>query len=518
MGNLPANLILFNANVLTLNPNYPKAQLVAVWNDKVLCVSGNEAIKELKGIRTKVIDCHGCMVIPGFNDAHCHLVAFANSLLTLSLDRATVRSIADIQERIRKLAQNLPPGSWIRAGGYHEFYLVEKRHLTRWDLDEATANHPVKLTHQSGRAHLLNSLGLAFAAITRETPEPPGGIIERDLETGEPNGLIYGMSDYLEKVVPPLSDSELGRGIKLVNERLLSSGITSVQDASPHNDIKRWQAFQHWKAQGQFIPRVSMMLGAEAISQFQEQGLLPKTGDRQLRLGAVKIILDETRGQLNPPQTELNQKVSEIHQSGFQVALHAVEETTVEAAYSAVEYALQMSPRINHRHRVEHCSVCTPAMARRLASLGVVVVTQPAFVYYSGERYLKTVPIEQLRHLYPIATLIKAGLKVAAGSDCPVAPPNPLSGIYGAVFRKTKRGRNLLSEERISPLESLWMHTKGAAYACFEEPIKGSIAPGKLADLVVLSSDPTEMTPKELKGPEVEMTIIGGEIVWRRGL
>jgi predicted amidohydrolase YtcJ len=343
-------------------------------------------------------------------------------------------------------------------------------------------------------------------------------MIDRDLENGEPNGLLYGMSDYLENVVPSLDDSELEQGIELANERLISLGITSIQDASPHNDVRRWQAFQHWKARGQFIPRVSMMLGAEAISQYQEQGLLSKTSDRQLRLGAVKIILDETRGQLNPPQTELNQKVSEIHQSGFQVALHAVEETTVEAACSTMEYVLQRSPHINHRHRVEHCSVCTPAMARRLASLGVVVVTQPAFVYYSGERYLKTVPNEQLKHLYPIATLIKAGLKVAAGSDCPVAPPNPLSGIYGAVFRKTKRGRSLLPEECISPLEALWMHTKGAAYACFEEAIKGSIVPGKLADLAVLSSDPTEMTPDEVKGLEVKMTIIGGEIVWRRGL
>ena len=323
MDNLTANLILFNANVLTLNPDYPRAQLVAVRNDKVLSVSGNEAIKELRGIRTEVIDCHSQTVLPGFNDAHCHLVAFAKSLLTPNLDRVTVHSISDMQDKIRKLAQNLPAGSWIRAGGYHEFYLAEKRHPTRWDLDEATATHPVKLTHRSGRAHVLNSLALALAGITRETPEPPGGMIERDLENGEPNGLLYGMSDYLENVVPPLGDNELEQGIEMANERLLSSGITSIQDASPHNDVQRWQALRQWKARGHFKPRVSMMLGAEALSQYQEQGFLPKTGNSQLRLGAVKIILDETRGQLNPPQAELNQKVSEIHQSGFQVALHA---------------------------------------------------------------------------------------------------------------------------------------------------------------------------------------------------
>lgn len=518
MGNSTANLILFNANVITLNRNYPRVQLVAIRNDKVLSVSGNKTIKELRGTRTEVINCHGQTVLPGFNDAHCHLFAFAKSLLTPNLNRATVHSISDIQDEIRKLAQNLPKGNWIRAEGYNEFHLAEKRHPIRWDLDEATTTHPVKLTHRSGRAHVLNSLALALVGITKETPEPPGGMIERDLETGEPNGLLYGMSDYLAKVVPPLNYSELEQGIKLANENLLSLGITSIQDASPHNDVRRWQMFQQWKARGHLKPRISMMLGVEAFSQYQEQGFLPKTGDSQLRLSAVKIMLDETRGQLNPPQAELNQKVSEIHQSGFQVALHAIEETIVEAACSALEYALQKFPRVDHRHRVEHCSVCTPAMAKRLASLEAVVVTQPAFIYYSGDRYLKTVPDEQLKHLYPVASLIKAGLKVAAGSDCPVIPPNPLSGVYGAVFRTTEKGQSLLPQERISPLEALWMYTEGAAYAGFEEVIKGSIVPGKLADLVVLSGDPTEMAPEEMKGSEVKMTIVGGEIAWRRGL
>jgi len=516
MDNLTADLILCNANVLTLNPAFPRSQLVAVQNGRILSVSGNEAIKELRGTKTKVIDCQGNTVLPGFNDAHCHVVAFAESLLTPNLGPPAVHSISDIQDEIRKLSQNSPPGSWIRARGYNEFYLAEKRHPTRWDLDAATTTHPVKLTHRSGHAHVLNSLALELAGISKETPEPSGGMIERDLETGEPNGLLYSMSDYLANVVPPLSDNELAQGIELASERFLSLGITSLQDASPHNDVRRWQMLEQWKIQGYLKSRLSMMLGVEALNQYQEQDFLSKTGSSQLRLGAIKIILDETRGQLNPPQAELNQKVFEIHQSGLQVALHAVEETTVEAACSALEYALQRSPRVNHRHRLEHCSVCTPAIAKRLASLEAVVVTQPAFIYYSGERYHKTVPGEQLKHLYPIATLINAGLKVAASSDCPVVPPNPLSGIYAAISRTTETGQSLLPEERISPLQALWMYTMVAAYACFEEDIKGSIVPGKLADIVVLSGDPTKTTPGELKDLEVEMTIVGGEIAWRK--
>ncbi len=518
MSNLSADLVLHNANVLTLNPRCPKGELVAVQNGRILSVSGNEAMKELRGTGTKVVDCHGKTILPGFNDAHCHLTAYAESLLTPSMGQATVHSISDIQNEIRSLSHNLPSGSWIRARGYNEFYLTEKRHPTRWDLDKAVAAHPVMLTHRSGHAHVLNSLALALAGISGETAEPPGGMIERDLETGEPNGVLYGMSDYLANVTPPLNDSELERGIELASKNLVSLGITSIQDASPHNDYRRWQAFQRWKSQGRFKPRVSMMLGAEALAQYQEQGLPLKTGDSQIHLGAVKIILNETRGQLNPPQAELNQKVFDIHQAGLQVALHAVEETTVEAACLALEYALQRFPRVDHRHRVEHCSVCTLEMAERLASLKVAVVIQPAFIYYSGERYLETVPEEQLRHLYPIATLINAGLKVAASSDCPVVPPNPLHGIYAAVSRMTEAGRSLLPQECISTLEALWMYTIGGAYVCFEETTKGSVMPGKFADLVLLSGDPMETAPEDMRDLEVEMTIVDGEIVWRKEL
>ena len=518
MNDSNVDLILYNAHVLTLDHSFPKAELVAVQNGKILSVTTNKAIKELRSAGTEIVDCQGKTILPGFNDAHCHVVAFAESLLAPNMGRHTIHSISDIQDEIRRLAHNLPSGSWIRARGYNEFYLAEKRHPTRWDLDKAASAHPVILTHQSGHAHVLNSLALTLVEISRETAEPPGGMIERDLETGEPNGLLYGMSGYLANVAPHLNDSELERGIELASKKLVSLGVTSVQDASPHNDYRRWQMFQRWKSQGRFKPRLNMMLGAEALSRYQEQGLPLRKGDGHLRLGAVKIILNETRGQLIPPQAELDQIVFDIHRSGLQVALHAVEETTIEAACSALEYTLQRFPRVGHRHRVEHCSVCTQEMAERLASLEVVVVTQPAFVFYSGERYLKTVPEEQLKHLYPIAILVNAGLNVAASSDCPVVPPNPLNGVYAAVSRTTETGQKLLPQQHISTLKALWLYTMGGAYASFEEANKGSIVPGKLADLVLLSGNPIEIPPEDIKDLEVEMTIVDGEIVWRRGL
>ncbi len=509
---MTADLILYNASVLTLDAAHPRAQLVAIRDGKIFAVGENEDLKEFKGLRTEVIDCQGRTILPGFNDAHCHFVALAKSLVNPNLGPTKVHSIFDIQREIRELAQNLSLGSWIRADGYNEFYLAENRHPTRWDLDKATSSHPIKLTHRSGHAHVLNSLALILVGISRETPEPPGGIIERDLETGEPNGLLYDMGSFLAKRVPPLGDSELSQGIKLASQELLSLGITSIQDASSENDFQRWQMFQQWKEEGSIKCRVSLMLGLEGFNQYQAERLALG----EIHLGGVKIILQETTGRLSPPREELKQIVRLIQQSHLQVALHAVEETTVEVASSILEHILQDSPRTNHRHRIEHCSICQPKIAKRLASLGVMVVTQPAFIYYNGERYLKTVPKRQLQHLYPIATLLKAGVKVAAGSDCPVVPSNPLIGIYAAVSRKAETGEVILPEERIPPLEAIRMYTDLAAYTSFEEAIKGSIAPGKLADLVILSDDPTKVSVEEIKDLEAEMTIIGGDIVWRK--
>jgi len=541
---MTADLVLYNANVVTLDTNYPRAQLAAIRDGKVLAVAGNEVLKEFRGSRTIVIDCQGKTVLPGFNDAHCHLVALAKSLVSPNLGPAKVHSILDIQKEIRKLTQDLPPGNWIRAEGYNEFYLAEKRHPTRWDLDKATSVHPVELTHRSGHAHVLNSLALALVGISRETPEPLGGIIERDWETGEPDGLLYDMGNFLAKKVPALGDRELRRGIKLANEKLLSLGITSIQDASPENDRERWQMFHQWKNEGSLKCRLSLMLGVEGFNQLvnchpepfassviasppsviaseakqshsaQDRLREEPTVDNKIHLGGVKIILQETTGRLSPTERELEQMMLRIHQSNLQVALHAIEETTVEAACSILERVLQKSPCPDHRHRIEHCSVCQPQMAKCLASLSIVVVTQPAFIYYSGERYLKTVPKGQLQYLYPIATLLKAGVKVAAGSDCPMVPPNPLAGIYAAVSRMAETGGLVLLEERISPLEAIRMYTESAAYASFEETIKGSIAPNKLADLVVLNDDPTRVPIEEIKDLEVEITIIGGDVVW----
>jgi hypothetical protein len=513
---ISADLILYNAKVITLDRRRPRAEMVAIKGDRILDIGRAHELEFFKGTKTKILDCEGKTIAPGFNDAHCHPFAFASSLLSVDCSPASVRNIAELQAQIHDKAKQVPKGDWIRAIGYNEFYLAEKRHPTRWDLDKATPYHPVKLTHRSGHACVLSSLALQQVGISLETSEPPGGFIERDLETGEPNGLLLGMNDWVGRAIPPLSKKELERGIRLANQEYLAHGVTSLQDATWGDSLSRWQTFQQLQEEGMLATRVSMMIGIDALEEFQGRGLSTGSGNSRLRLGAVKMVLDEITDLLNPPQAELEQQVLQAHKAGFQVALHVVEESTLGAAITALEHALEQIPKPDHRHRLEHCSVCPPQLAQRLKALQAVVVTQPPFIYYSGERYLETLPPTQLKWLYPIGSWLRNGLKIAASSDSPVVPLNPLIGIYAAVTRAAETGQVLSPNEGVSPLEALQMYTVGAAHASFEERIKGSITPGKLADLVVLSDDPSQASPEEIKEIEVRMTIIGGEVIWEK--
>ncbi len=301
-----SDLILFNAHILHTDPETRKGRLVAVRAGKIMAVTGDEKIKELRGRDTKVIDCKGKTLVPGFIDAHFHLHAFAESLVTLDLTpQNRVRSVSDIQAGIRKLSQTQPPKTWIRGKGYHEFDLAEKRHPNRWDLDQAAPIHPVKLTHRSGHAHVLNTPALDLVGITRETADPTGGLIDRNIETGEPTGLLYEMAGFLSKAIPPLDSQEMDRGIKMADRQLLSLGITSVQDASFRNNLGTWENFRHWKEHGLFKPRVSMMLGVEGFGEYPGQDFSTHMDENHLRLNGVKIILDETTCNLYPPKSEM---------------------------------------------------------------------------------------------------------------------------------------------------------------------------------------------------------------------
>ncbi len=465
-----ADLVLKNANVITMDHSQPTAELVAIKGDKILLVDSNEELEQVKVATTKIIDCEGRTVIPGFNDAHCHVFSLIRKLLSLDLSPSSVGSISDIKAAVYHQAQNTPGGEWIIGTDYNEFYLTEKRHPTRWDIDEVAPHHPVVLTHHSLHTCVLNSPALSLAGISTETPEPAGGLIDRDLDTGEPNGILFEMLTYIrEKVIPPLSEDEILQGIGLADRQYLSQGITSLQDATVANNFNRWQIFRRLKDTDKLKSRLLMMCGIEALPQFQVHGLTTGSGDSHIRLGGVKLMLNETTGRLQPLPPELNQQALTAHQAGFQLAIHAVEQSCVEATISALEYIHRQLPRAKTRHRIEHCSHCPPQLIKRLGQLQAVVVTQSPFIYYSGERYLATLPANHLRWLYPIRSWLNNGLIVADSSDSPVVPNNPLIGIYAAVTRQAESGQQLPLQERITAKEALAMNTINAAFASFEE-------------------------------------------------
>jgi predicted amidohydrolase YtcJ len=511
------DLILENAQVITCDRKQPLAEAVAVRDSRIWQVGTASEIRKLKRSRTRVIDCQGKTLVPGFIDAHCHFFSLVRRLLSLDLSPAAVHSISDIIEVVRRRAEITPEGQWIKGFGYNEFYLAEHRHPTRYDLDLAAPRHPVIITHRSLHASVLNSLALKLIGINIETEEPPGGMIDRDLETGEPDGILYEMQDYVNSRIPShLSADELELGISLADRLYLSHGITSIGEATVTNNLRQWNTYSRLKSSTKIKSRISMMPGEASLNEFQAEGLITGTGDDHLRIGSLKFILSEARGCLQPSREYLNRRVLEASRAGFQVALHAVEQNTVAAAVSALEYLKKHNPQAVSRHRTEHCSECPPDLRRRLSAVQAVVVSQPPFIFYHGERYLSDVAPETREWLYPFKSILDAGIKLAAGSDSPVVAVNPLIGIYGAVTRLAETGQVVQPAEAVSVMQALEMYTLNAAYASCEEQDKGSITPGKLADMVLLSRNPLHVSPEMIKEIQVEMTVIGGRILWEK--
>ena len=508
-----ANLILHNAIVVTLEPSQPHASLVAVQDGIIQAVGQQGDLQHLTTPGARLIDCGGATLLPAFHDAHCHLLALASSLLAVDCSPWRVASIAEVQDAIRRRAEVTPPGQWVRARGYHEALLQEGRHPTREELDQAAPHHPVKLTHQTGHATVLNSLGLDATGIHRDAPDPPEGVVERDPSSGEPTGLLLEMEGYLDERLPPLSSQELEQGLRLASQLLLSHGVTTVQDASPSNSLDRWRLVQNLQARGVLPLRLTVMPGVEHLGAFVEEGLRFGSGDERLRVGHAKVMLTMTTGALYPSQEVLREQALGAVRRGFPLALHAVEMETMVAALDTLRYARAENPDL--RHRIEHASECPSWLAQDLAQETVTVVTQPGFLYYNGDRYLQEVPQERQEWLYPLHRLLGAGVVVAGSSDAPVVPPDPLAGIAAAVTRTTSQGQRVNQGQEVTPLEALRMYTADAAYAGSWEATLGSIVVGKAADLVVVDRNPLTIRPEELRDLRVVMTVLGGEVVWQ---
>lgn len=490
------SLVLSHARMPTLAKSHPGAEAVAIGGPRILAVGRSAEMRSLADGKGQQIDCGGRTLLPGFIDAHIHLLGTAARLRFV--DCTAAPSIADIAARIRARAAAMPGEGWIRAFGYHELTLKERRHPHRRDLDRATADRPVRLTHLSGHASVLNSAALARLSITAGTEEPVGGTIDRDPETGEPSGLVLEMEDWLDLRMPRSGEGQMDELLGLLSERLLAAGVTSVQDLGHRNDRRRAEYLAQMVASRAFRPRVAMATGYEAF----EAGEDAVAGG--LGIGPVKIVLNETGETSLPAADDFRRQVAAVHRRGRQVAIHAIGPEAVAVAVEAIERAQAIDGR-RGRHRIEHASITAPPVVARMAAAGAVAVSNPGFIWQNGDRYLSAVASEQLPFLYAVAGLRRGGVLVAAGSDSPAGPIEPATGIAAACSRRSAGGRTVPGDT-LRQDEAIQLFTNAAAAAVFEESVKGAIAPGLLADLVLLEESAEGLRPC--------LTIVGGEIVW----
>ena len=513
MTSIKPDTVLTNACVLTMSPAQPRAEAVAIAGDRIVWVGSSDDAKSFVRSGATVVDCAGGTLLPGFHDAHIHLLAYAAALNSLDCSPNKVSSIAELKTAIRFRATNTSEGNWIRATGYDETSLSEARHPTRWDIDDAAPSHPVRLNHRSGHGCVLNSAALALVGIHDSTDEPRGATIARDLNTGQPSGLLLEMSDYLDDRIPSPPVGEIERSVRHASQVLFSHGVTSIQDATHRNSFQRWELFGRLRSSIGDMPRITMMPSFHHLDEFTGNGLNFGSGDSRLRVGHAKIMVTASSGRQTPAHSDLCRAVSSCAESGFPAAIHAVERESIISAAESIRSATATSSAAL-RHRIEHCSEGTTDVIESVARSSAWVVTQPGFVYHSGDRYLQTVESSMRPHLYPVSALARAGVRLAFGSDAPVADPNPMPALQSSVTRLTAQGSSLGPDQAVDLDDALAAYTVGgAAASCLEDSL-GTIAPGMLADMALFGEDIRDVPPSEIYKLRPVMTFLGGKTVW----
>lgn len=469
-------LVLRNTAVVTMDPLQPRAGALLVRDGRIACVANEAAVRAAAGGRYEDEDCGGDLLIPAFIDAHIHLLSYAASLAAVDCSPAAAPDIAALCAAIAARARVTPAGAWIRAVGYRESELAERRHPTRWELDAAAPLNPVRLIHASGHGCVLNSAALAQVGVRITSDEPPGVHIGRRLSDGEPDGLLLGMNAAIARAVPAAGYDDLRAQVAEASRRLLAAGVTAVHDLGVRNDAATLALFARLYADGALGVETEVALGIEPFL----AGAAPAGWQ-----GIVKIVIEEIGDRREPAEGDLAAMIARVHAAGCRAAVHCIGEEAVRAAVTAFAQTADSASLRPRRHRLEHASVCPPALARQIAALGLVVVTNPIFLAVSGDRYLRELPADELPHLYTIEGLRRAGVVVAAGSDAPVAPPDPLRSLQAAIARRTATGTRLpgLTADWRAALAA---HTTAAAFAGRQEQTRGRLRTGAVADLVRL--------------------------------
>jgi len=523
-----------------------RAQALALRGDRILAVGSEADILKLKGPATTVVDLKGHFVMPGFNDAHVHLTNAGFKRLTVDL--TGTRSLEEFRERIRKRVETAEPMEWITGSGWDETLWTVKEVPSRWDIDEVTTDHPVYMERIDGHVAVANTLALKLSRVTLASKDPEGGEIGRDA-TGQPDGILHETAKEMVKTAVPAPTPEKRRqAIEAALQDIARSGVTSVQDNSDsENGEAYWddfRIFEQLEREGKLTARISEWIPfAEPLETLkQRRDAHPKT-DNMLHTGMLKAYLDGSLGShtaallqpysddpansglLRSDQATLNQMTQERLAAGFQIGFHAIGDKAVQMgldAFAEAEKAAHVKGikghdgTENYRLRIEHDQVTNPAQVARFRELKVVASMQPSHLL--TDMHWASARLGQARaaHSYAWAEFLNHGVTLAFGTDYPVEPVAPFRGLYAAVTRRSEDGKQeYYPEQKLTIDQAIAAYTTGSAYAEFAEKDKGVLAPGMLADFVVLDRDLTVVPSAQILDTRVLCTVVGGKTVYQ---
>jgi predicted amidohydrolase YtcJ len=531
---LTADLIVTNAKVWTVDANHPRAQAVAVLGDRIVLVGSNADVEGLRGPHTRMIDAGGKLLVPGFNDAHVHFVNGGLQLDSVQLDDVT--GPEEFVRRVAEQAKKTPKGEWILNGDWDETKWPGQTLPTRQLIDPVTPDNPVFVSRYDGHSALANSAALKLAGVTAQTPDPPGGTIVRD-SRGDPTGdLKDAACDLVYKVIPPLSHDHRMRAVKRALEHAASVGVTSVQNMDPeYADIA---AYAELLQSGELTTRI---YAAPLITQVDDQvkiGISHAFGGPYLRIGALKAFADGSLGSrtayfFEPFLDELGnhgllsdemqslplmrERMMKADAAGLQICTHAIGDQGISIILDLYTDVAKANPGVDRRFRIEHAQHMAAKDFARFAQLNVIASVQPYHAIDDGRWAEARIGHDRASRTYAFRTFLDSGVHLAFGTDWDVAPLNPMLGLYAAVTRATLDGKNpkgWFPEQKLTVEEAVQAYTMGSAYAEFQEKEKGSITPGKMADMVLLTDDIFSIDPAKIRDVKVLKTIVGGRVVW----
>lgn len=538
------DLVLSGGKIWTENPAQREAEAIAISGKNIVFVGNSADAMSLAGPRTKVIDLAGRRVVPGFNDAHVHFYYGGASLTSVQL--RTAKSKKEFRERIAKFAASLPKGQWILLGEWDPQAWDPPTLPTHEDIDDVTQDHPVFINRVDAHTMLCNSLALKTAGVDRNTPDIAGGVIGRHPD-GRPNGIIIDAAKSLiERVIPTVNAQQIASSLLAAQTHAFKFGVTSVQDmgfvgpTAIQGSVDLLQAYQMLHKRGELKARVALATPLPQWKRLVDLGVMASFGDDTLQIGGLKGFMDGSLGSstawfVDPytddeknsggPSDEMTNPEAMLRgmlasdAAGLQLVIHAIGDRANKRVLDHFANITKANGERDRRFRVEHAQHLLPADFERFAKLRVIASMQPYHCIDDGRWACGRIGKERAKNAWAARSLLDAGVRLAFGSDWWVAPIDPLAGIYAAVTRSPidgSRPEGWVPEQKITVREAVHAYTVGSAYASFQEHVKGSLEPCKLADLAVLSDDIFEMQPEKIAETKVDMTIVDGQVVYDR--